>query len=101
MSKVYIEQTDLTLSFESGKRLNVSDVVKIEYISPQRVSGFFNGIISDASKGTVVFNVNNTTSEFLALGSGTYKMWLNITDGVTGLVSIGEPAALNIYSKGN
>ena len=100
MGKVYIEQTDLTLSFEAGKSLNISDVVKIEYISPQKVRGLFNATISDAIKGTVVFNVNNSVSEFKTLGAGTYIMWLNITDGVTGLVSIGEPTSFNIYSKG-
>ena len=101
MGKVYIEQTDLTISFECGKSLNVGDIALIEYISPQKEKGTFNGTITDAVKGIVVFNVNNTVSEFKALGAGTYTFWLKITDSITGLVSIGEPTSLSIYSKGN
>ena len=100
MSKIYIEQTDLTLLFLAGKTLNASDIAKVEYASPKGVRGFFNATIFNASKGEVVFNVNDTTSEFQSLGAGTYTFWLNITDGESGLISIGEPTKIKINNKG-
>jgi len=101
MGKIYIEQTDLTLNFNAGKALNAGDICIIEYISPQFVKGTFNAVITNAPLGLVSFNVNNTTSEFMALGAGTYRFWLKITDIISGLVSIGEPCDIMINTKGS
>lgn len=100
MGKIYIEQTDLTLSFNAGKSLNPADICVIEYISPQFIKGSFNAVITNAPLGLVSFSVNNITSEFLALGAGNYKFWLKITDVLSGLVSIGEPSDVILNTKG-
>lgn len=100
MSKVYTEQTDLTLYFEAGKALNTDDIVIIEYLSPRKEKGFLNALVYDALKGIVVFNVNSEVSEFKALGEGTYTMWLKVTDSQNGLISYGEPASFKINKKG-
>ena len=101
MGKIYIEQTDLTLNFNAGKVLKNGDICVIEYISPNFIKGVFNGVITNAPLGIVSFNVNNTVSEFVALGSGSYRFWLKITDILSGLISIGEPADIFINTKGN
>ena len=101
MAKIYIEQTDLTLNFYAQKALNANDNAIIEYRSPENVSGQFTGRITNAPEGIVSFSVNNTESEFKALGAGTYGFWLKITDSISGLISIGEPSELRIFTKGS
>ena len=94
MGKIYDAQTDLTLKLETGKNLTGISNVKICYRNPINEVGEFTAVVVDETKGIIAHALTAPLTK-----SGEWKLWAKIID-EQGLVSIGEPAIMNVNKTG-
>ena len=94
MGKIYDAQTDLTLKLETGKNLTGISNVKICYRNPINEVGEFPAVVTDETKGIITHALTAPLAQ-----SGEWKLWAKIID-EQGLVSIGEPAIMNVNKTG-
>ena len=94
MGKIYDAQTDLTLKLETGKNLTGISNVKICYRNPINEVGEFAAVVTDETKGIIAHALTAPLAK-----SGEWKIWAKIVD-EQGLVSIGEPAIMNVNKTG-
>ena len=90
--KIYVGQTNLTLSMITNVTLTNVTTALIKYIKP------------DSTEGSWTGTVNNTLVEYgFQTGdlnvSGTYTAWVYITFS-NGKISIGEPSTFIVYNQG-
>lgn len=92
MSKVYINQTNLTISLDTGETLTNVTTALIKYKKPDGTSGQWTATASGQSVSYAVSAGNLNVS-------GRWTIWAHITF-ANGKTSIGEPSVLTVYQEG-
>jgi hypothetical protein len=95
MSKIYANQTDLTLKLETKKDLTNITSVKIAYKNPKGVLGEWTAAVDNAIDGIIKYSI---VSELKY--AGQWVIWAKTID-AQGLISIGESSSLQVYEQGN
>jgi hypothetical protein len=90
--KIYVGQTKLTITLNTGVTLTGVDSVKIKYIKPSKATGE----LSATTSGTNV--VHDVSSNFLD-EPGEWRFWAEIT-WVDTKKSISEGVLVKVYSAG-
>lgn len=90
--KIYVGQSNLTLSMITNVALTGVTTALIKYKKP------------DSNEGSWTGTVNNTLVEYVFSNgdidvSGTWTVWVHITF-TNGKVSIGEPTTFEVYNQG-
>lgn len=92
MSKIFEEQTDLTIKLETGKDLT-GYTAKIIYKRPDGTIGEWNANIEASANGIISYSI----VEKLGM-AGTWTIWAKVNKGA--LISIGDPVKLSVYKVG-
>jgi hypothetical protein len=95
MSKIYANQTDLTIKLDTKKDLSNTHVAKIAYKNPKGILGEWNATIDSPINGIISYSI---VSELKYIGQ--WVIWAKTIDS-QGLISIGESSALYVYEQGN
>lgn len=92
MSKIFDEQTDLTINLNTGKDLTGS-TAKIMYKRPDATTGDWDATIGAPPNGII----SHSIVEKLGM-AGTWTIWAKVIK--AGLVSIGDPVKFTVYKVG-
>ena len=93
MSKIYDEQTDLTIKLDTGKNLTGS-TAKIMYKKPDATVGEWVATIETPSNGIISYSI----IEKLGM-VGTWTIWAKVTN--NSLISIGDAVKFMVYKTGH
>jgi hypothetical protein len=92
MSKIYANQTDLTLRLETGKDITGALSVKMCYKNPLGVSGEWIAEI----EGTTIVKYNIIAPLGIV---GKWTRWAKVVD-AQGKISVGEPSNFDVSKEG-
>lgn len=92
MSKIYLLQSNLTISLNTGIALANVDEALIKYIKPDGTEGQWTATVVDSK---IEYNIAAGNIDQI----GEWTVWVNITFTNT-KVSVGEPAKLIVYKEG-
>lgn len=92
MSKIFDEQTDLTIKLDTGKDL-AGSTAKIMYKKPDATTGEWDATIETPANRII----SHSIVEKLGI-AGTWTIWAKVTKGA--LISIGEPVKLTVLKVG-
>lgn len=95
MSKIYVGQTDLTIQLITGKDITNAQSVKIKYKNPQGILGEFTASIVNATSGIIKYDILSVNDINIV---GDWRLWAKVVD-AQGLISIGEPAIMNVSKE--
>ena len=90
--KVYVNQTNLTLTLNAGMNLTSVSSALIKYIKPDLTRGSWT---ATADGLNVIYNINNGDLD----QSGKWIVWAEVTF-TNNKISIGESNYLQIYNVG-
>ena len=94
MGRIYVNQTDLTISLTTNKDLTGATSLKIVYKSPQGVSGEWNAVMQDAPSGIIKYDIVAPLSE-----PGVWRIWAKVINS-SGKLMVGEPTQFMVYNEG-
>lgn len=92
MSKIYLLQSNLTISLNTGIALASVDVALIKYKKPNGTEGQWTATVVDSK---IEYNVAAGDLD----QDGEWTVWAHITY-ANSKVSVGEPATLIVYNEG-
>ena len=92
MSKIYVGQSNLTISLITGATLENVQAAKIKYKRPDGTQGEWTGTTSGQL-------VEYSTSNGDLPTAGTWTLWVYIVFN-DNRISVGEPSTLVVYAEG-
>ena len=93
MSKIYKNQTDLTLKLITGKNLTGATSIKIAYKDPNGTISEWIATIENALTGTIKYDIVTPLNI-----AGNWTIWAKIIQ--NSLLSIGESVTFQVYNEG-